>query len=752
MKAAAQKQTVLLEVAAALLVPSAAYGFVRLFIETGPVTAAIGSALAASLLAAVLRHLRIPIGFALLISLAGLGLLLAERFAPGTQRWGIVPTRETLDQLKELTELGAETYRRVRAPIESFDGFVAGVMVASWVMATLTDWAAMRLRLAFEPVLPAALIFGFAAVLGSGAAQVRCTIVFGAAIAFWAVTQRWTSLRTSAVWMGSDAKRGPATVVWSATAVCAIALAAGLVITPLLPGSQADEIYSFRKTSSPTRSPVTPFVEIGQRLVEQSSVPLFTVESESPQYWRVSGLEKYDGDGAVWTTSTSFIEAEGNLDSVIGSPGASETITYTVTIDNLTVDGVGQIWAPTAYAASKVIESTVPLSWNSDNATLTIDGDDTAAFGQGDSFTLESVVPIFDPNELRTANESVPGDIAETYLDLPSDLNPRVFTEAAIITEGASTNYDRALALQDHFRAFDYSISLSQRTGDPIDQFLDERVGFCQQFAGTYALMARSLGIPARVAIGYTWGDAVGGQENTYQVRGKHAHAWPEVWLGEYGWVAFEPTPTRGAPAGRAHTGVEPTQDSVTPTLADPADSNNTPATVPPVNPADIDGPDIVPNPDGGAADATNRGNWTPPSWLLYTLIGAGLYLFGIPLLRQARIAIRRKRADTPDKIVDLAWWETVDELNRSLDLVRQPSETRNEFAARASQDRRLDAEDLTRLSSVATMVRYNPNHATEQAAKAATDSSKAIVERVHERVGLGTRWRRQLDPRRWFN
>ncbi|MEZ5343285.1 MAG: DUF3488 and transglutaminase-like domain-containing protein [Acidimicrobiales bacterium] len=739
-----------LEVASALLVPAASYGFVRLFADSDPMLAAIGSAIAATLLAAVLRRLRVPIVLSLIVGIAALGLVLSQRFAPDTQRWGFVPTGDTLDQLGTLLTLGADEYRKVRAPIESLDSFVAGVMIAAWLMAMLTDWAAMRLRLAFEPVLPAILIFGFSAVLGAGNDRLSSTIVFGGAVVVWAVAQRWSTLRDSFVWLVNDEKRGPQTALRSAAVIGAVALGAAVLVTPRLPGSDAEEIYSFRATTAPTRSPITPYVEISQRLVQQSSVALFTVETEVPHYWRVSGLETYDGAGSVWTTSTSFTKAEGDLDPLVESNESNQVLTYTVTIDGLTTGDVGEIWAPTVYSVAKVVDSSVDLSWNRDNATLTIDGDDSTSFGRGDFYTLESVVPTFTADQLRSATTDVPDDIAATYLTLPSDLTDRILTEASAVVAGQATPYDQALALQNYFRAFDYSTELTPRTSDPIGQFLDERVGFCQQFAGTYALMARAIGLPARVAIGYTWGDKVAGQENTYQVRGKHAHAWPEVWLGEYGWVAFEPTPNRGAPGSSSYTGVEPGQDGTQPTTADPADPATTPVTAAPIDPSQIDGPDIVPTQATPTAIPTSQ-PWKMPRWLLGLLGLGALYIVGMPLLRRLQIEIARSRADSPEKAVDLAWRETVDELNRSLDLQRQPAETRREFATRAAQDRRLEANDLDRLSELATMVRYDPGRATPEVAQSAVATRQAIVGRVHERVPLATRWRRQLDPRRWF-
>ena len=137
------------------------------------------------------------------------------------------------------------------------------------------------------------------------------------------------------------------------------------------------------------------------------------------------------------------------------------------------------------------------------------------------------------------------------------------------------TPYDKALALQNYFRdgfTYDESVNYSD-DADPVAAFLVDRAGFCQQFASTYALMARSIGLASRVAVGFTPGDPLdpsrrpeagsdlrGAPVADFVVRGRHAHAWPEVYFDKVGWVPFEPTPGRGNPQAVDYTGVAPEQ------------------------------------------------------------------------------------------------------------------------------------------------------------------------------------------------
>ena len=116
------------------------------------------------------------------------------------------------------------------------------------------------------------------------------------------------------------------------------------------------------------------------------------------------------------------------------------------------------------------------------------------------------------------------------------------------------------MALQTYFRSgggFTYDATVDYQNDDhAMDTFLRVKRGYCQQFAGTFAALARSVGLPTRVAVGFTPGVQDTNVAGQYDVKGAQAHAWPEVYLGQYGWVPFEPTPGRGAPNEAGYLGV----------------------------------------------------------------------------------------------------------------------------------------------------------------------------------------------------
>jgi transglutaminase-like putative cysteine protease len=148
-----------------------------------------------------------------------------------------------------------------------------------------------------------------------------------------------------------------------------------------------------------------------------------------------------------------------------------------------------------------------------------------------------------------------PAPDVSAYLELPRNLPSRVTDLARTLARGSNTRYDTALALERYLRELPYSYEVAplRPRGDAVDQFLfDMRQGYCTYYASAMAVMARTLGIPARVAVGYATG-RYDPAAQTYTVHEGDAHAWPELYL-DGRWLPFEPTPIRPLPA---HTTTE---------------------------------------------------------------------------------------------------------------------------------------------------------------------------------------------------
>jgi hypothetical protein len=185
--------------------------------------------------------------------------------------------------------------------------------------------------------------------------------------------------------------------------------------------------------------------------------------------------------------------------------------------------------------------------------------------GKGTVYTVVSRPPAVDADALRSADgnsHGTPPAIARRYTT-PPVITPRVRDLAQQATAGATTTYDKVIALEQWMASntsYTLDIPPLPRGADPIDQFLFvDRRGFCEQIATSLAVMLRSLGVPTRVVAGYAPG-LRNPFTGLFEVRASDAHLWTEVWFPGVGWQSFDPTavvPLAGDNSGgKAGTGL----------------------------------------------------------------------------------------------------------------------------------------------------------------------------------------------------
>ena len=163
------------------------------------------------------------------------------------------------------------------------------------------------------------------------------------------------------------------------------------------------------------------------------------------------------------------------------------------------------------------------------------------------------------PGMLRSAGQDYPDWVMDRYLQLPADFPQTVKELARDLTQNATSSYDKAEAIRAHLGTMPYTLNTGQAPPgqDWVEFFLFvDRKGYCQNYASAMITMLRSLGIPARLVVGFAPGvwDRGGG---VWRVNSRHYHAWPEVYFPEYGWVEFEPTPADVQDA-LVHLGIRP--------------------------------------------------------------------------------------------------------------------------------------------------------------------------------------------------
>ncbi|MFN8445821.1 MAG: transglutaminase-like domain-containing protein [Caldilineaceae bacterium] len=203
--------------------------------------------------------------------------------------------------------------------------------------------------------------------------------------------------------------------------------------------------------------------------------------------------------------------------------------------------------SPMLFAAGEAVESSV------DSQLELLPGDNLIGLRSWEQrYTVVSAIPAVGEQRLNEAGEwnaaqPLPAE-AQSFLQLPSTVPPRVHELAQQLTITATTLYSKATALESYLRQYPYDLSVPAPPADVVDvadYFLfDLKKGYCDYYATAFVVMARSLGIPARIATGYSVG-YWNFNELQWTITEAQAHAWPEVYFPKYGWIPFEPTAAR---------------------------------------------------------------------------------------------------------------------------------------------------------------------------------------------------------------
>jgi transglutaminase-like putative cysteine protease len=294
---------------------------------------------------------------------------------------------------------------------------------------------------------------------------------------------------------------------------------------------------------------------------------------------------------------------------------------------DVTIDGLRELRLPVS-TLPRTVEIAGP--WRYDAERDEVVGD--RATGVGTTYAMTVDVPTLTADDLRAAGGDLPPGL-EAYLTVPqTDHTDEIRAVAAQITAAANGPYEQALALQTYFRdmsRFVYDTRVAPaRTDDAVWDFLKSRHGYCVQFATSMAVMARALGIPARLGVGFLPG--VANDDGVYTVTGRLSHTWPELYFPGVGWVRFEPTPA--------------VQAGSPPRWSDPF-VFSTAAPNPSDIPNDAAGPVTAGASAAATASASGAGSDEPTPRLPFA-VGAGLVL--VLAVGGLVLARRRSSRETP--------------------------------------------------------------------------------------------------------
>ncbi len=487
---------------------------------------------------ALSRTLRLMAPLQPLAQFAALLGTLVLLFARDEALWGFLPGPAAMSRLRDLAAQGREYADATQAPAGPDVGLLLLIVAGIGLTALVVDTLAAGLDLPGMTVLPVGALFVVPWAVNRGSLPGWAFVVV--ALGWLALVAAMQRDRTAA-WSPGARAGSPGVGLAIAAACTSIALLAGGLAG--LRGPVDDLDLGAGPGTGTIR--VDALVSLRRSLVSNDTRAVLTMAStaERPDYLRTAVLERFDGE--VWSGVLS-----GRIDS---QPPASATGTAQPAAaggaPNLLAEyrlDVGPLGGKTLPSPAGSINSLTdwPVEWDQRTSLpIRVDGQTI----EGSRIGLVAQVPESDADALRAASRA-PVDIGLVYPENLEDPGPLVGDElpglARQITSGADTPFDSAVALQRWFTTdggFTYSTAVEGGSGgDALADFLDERVGYCEQFAATMALMARSVGIPARVVVGFTQGSPEGEQ---WVVRGTDAHAWPELWMGNAGWIRFEPTP-----------------------------------------------------------------------------------------------------------------------------------------------------------------------------------------------------------------
>lgn len=338
-------------------------------------------------------------------------------------------------------------------------------------------------------------------------------------------------------------------------------------VTPAL-ASSLDSAESFwNKITSPWRAirdeldrafyslqgqPVQFVNSFGERFVLGRGIPqspdiLFTVQVIHQDqtllryYWQDRVYDHYENGS--WSSSYQKLEVwnDENADQLAEYQGRTNTQLLFTVQDSLVLLHS----APQPIALNREVKFSFAANQDGSQDVAALFA--TSPVLAGESYRVTSSIAVPTANQLNAAGIDYPQWITDRYLQLPADFTPRITELARTLTENLSTPYDKTVAITNYLRGeLDYvdQMPIPPFDRDPIEWVLfDQKQGFCNYYASAEVLMLRSLGIPARLAVGYAHGDREnknGGAQ--YTVRVRDAHAWPEVFFPGISWVEFEPT------------------------------------------------------------------------------------------------------------------------------------------------------------------------------------------------------------------
>ncbi|MCS7251705.1 MAG: DUF3488 and transglutaminase-like domain-containing protein [Thermoflexus sp.] len=435
------------------------------------------------------------------------------------------------------------------------------VMMAAWIWlaASASAWYSFRTIRWWRALLPAGLIAFINAYYYLGPRPLTLFLIaylLGALL--WLVTIHYEE--QSHRWQQERIRFAPGLqvgILQTGLIMAGLVLSLAWLLPPAGPSSTVSRAWS--EISRPLRRSQETFNRLFSSLRSQrpaylsplsrtlpfggprrlSDTPVMDVRAQGPaRYWRGMVYDIYTPNG--WISSGQNEKTHAPMTALTARPVWESRVIVTQTF-NVYLPGNVLIFAAQHPIATSL--ASIAQGYFTPQAHDLMLIRSSRPFGTQETYEVISLVPVPDIESLRRAG-NVYAEWVQRYLQLPADLDPRIRRLAEQITAGHDNPYDKVAALEAWLRRnieYNENIPAPPPGRDGVVYVLfDLRQGYCDYYASAMAVMARALGIPARVVSGYAQGESM--PDGRYRVRQRDAHTWVEIYFPGFGWVEFEPT------------------------------------------------------------------------------------------------------------------------------------------------------------------------------------------------------------------
>lgn len=561
-----------------------------------------------------LRQLRLPRPLVPVVQLVAVGWAYVLTCADEGIRYGVLPTVRAVESLADRIEAGLHALAVSRTPLELDPDTLMVTAMGVGLVALAVDFLTATYEQTAWSGLPLLLLYS---VPTSTTRSAWSAIAFVPAAIGYILLLANESRHRLVGWgdVRADARTG--------RRIGALVIGLAIAVPVLVPAWRGITLPAEPQFGRGGGAVVAsdPIADLRRNLRRGEDVDLLRYTANGPvDYLRLVVLDTYS-DG-VWSASGRSVR-RGKLPPPPGLDAGVERQTVTYRIN--TSRDLASSWLPVPYPA-RTVEA--PIAWAYDVGTLDIVVDS----GESGGIAYQATSLRLDHSAAQLAAAGAPRAEVTALEGVPAVVTQRA--KEIVERAGATNAYEQAMALQEWFlREFTYDTSVVSDDGDALVAFLRDRRGYCEQFA---AIMARQLGIPARVAVGFLPGEREG---DTYVVSAHDAHAWPELYFEGHGWVRFEPTPRGSGGSDRPSPGPTTSPLPGGPVERDVEDQR------------DRGGAPVGPTGSGG-----DEGPGLP-------VLAGGLVvlLLFLPALVRGLVRRSRLRRPEPGRLVDGVWAELAD-------------------------------------------------------------------------------------------